>query len=192
MTWIVVAIVVFIIGYTVITLQFRKPNPSYQPYHDLKSRGETHNLLTAGFQRIVIRAEQPAEAGGVAARAETLPQPGGLPAALKDLLFDPPNLPAGYREVRAPATVATLMPCVIQFDCVQGDPHRQPGGAAIYVRGETVLIVPEYDPLNGDLRSRRDPALVQLTIPAGTLAPGRYSVSLIGAEASAAWTLQVH
>ena len=192
MTWIVVAIVVFIIGYTVITLQFRKPNPSYQPYHDLKSRGETHNLLTAGFQRIAIRAEQPAEAGGVVARAEILPQPGGLPAALKDLLFDPPNLPAGYSEVRAPATVATLMACVIQFDCVQGDPHRQPGGAAIYVRGETVLIVPEYDPLDGDLRTRRDPALVQLTIPAGTLAPGRYSVSLIGAEASAVWTLQVH
>jgi hypothetical protein len=55
-----------------------------------------------------------------------------------------------------------------------------------------VLIVPEYDPLDGDLRSRRDPALVQLTIPAGTLAPGHYAVSLIGAEASAAWTLQVH
>jgi len=192
MTWIAVAIVVFIIGYTVITLQFRKPNPSYQPYHDLKSRGETHNLLTAGFRRIAVPAAQPAEPGAVGAHAEIQPRPGGLPATLKELLFDPPNLPAGYREVRAPATVAALMPCLIQFDCVQGDPHRQPGGAAVYVKDDTVLIVPEYDPLNGDLRTRRDPALVQLTLPAGTLAPGNYDVTLIGAEASAAWTLQVH
>lgn len=192
MTWIAVAIAVFIIGYTVITLQFRKPNPSYQPYHDLKSRGETHNLLTAGFQRIVIRAEQPAEAGGVTAAAAVLPLPGGLPAALKGLLFDPPKLPSAYRDIHAPASVAALMPCPILFDCVQGDPHRQPGGATIYVRGETVLILPEYDPLDGDLRTRRDPAPVQLTIPAGTLAPGRYDVGLIGADASATWTLQVH
>lgn len=192
MTWVAVAIAVFIIGYTVITLQFRKPNPSYQPYHDLKARGETHNLLSAGFRRIVIPAEQPVAPGAVGAGAEIQALPGGLPAALQDLLFDPPQLPAAYRDIRAPAAVPTLMPCLIQFDCAQGDPHRQPGGAALYVRDDTVLIVPEYDPLDGELHTRRDPALVQLTIPAGTLAPGRYAVTLIGAEASAAWTLQVH
>lgn len=192
MGWVAASILVFIVGYTFVTLHFRKANKAYEPYHDLKERAQVHKLLEAGYQRIVIPADQPTEPAAPSAPAATQVLAGGLPAGLRGNLFDAPRLPQGYRHVRAPAEANQLMPYPILFDSTQADNHQQLGGASIYVRDRSIVIVPEYEALDGELLARRRDNLVRLTIPAGSLRPGRYEVTLAGAESSCGWTLQVH
>jgi len=48
MKWVVVAIVVFVAGYTVVNLLFRKPGRAYRPYQDAQDRAT----------RLVVTLEQ--------------------------------------------------------------------------------------------------------------------------------------
>jgi hypothetical protein len=192
MAWVAASIAVFIVGYTFITLHFRKLNRPYEPYHDFKSRAQTHTLLTAGYQRIVIPADLPTEITPIAALASVQPVPGGVPGNLPELLFDKPQLPDSYRDVRAPAHANRLMPYTITFDCIQGNNHQQLGGASIYVRDQTIVILPEYEKLDGELLARRRDNVVRLTIPPDSLKPGRYKVHLAGTHGSFTWPLQVN
>src|SRR5262245_25725972 len=54
MKWVVVAILLLIVPYTIITLKYRKAGPAYEPYEDLKNRANVSRLLAAGYQRIPI------------------------------------------------------------------------------------------------------------------------------------------
>ena len=94
--------------------------------------------------------------------------------------------------VQAPGSVSALLPYSILFECEAGDIHHQFGGAAIYVREGTIVIVPEVEKLDGDLLARRSESVVRLTVPAGELKPGAYQVQLAGTSSSRTWTLQVH
>ncbi|MFI5356000.1 MAG: hypothetical protein ACHQ4G_01560 [Opitutales bacterium] len=192
MKWIVVSIAIFVVGYTYLTLHFRKVNRAYEPYHDLKERALTHKLLTAGYQRITVPADLPTEPGPVHATTRVATGPGGLPAALQSSLFDQPKLPESYQRVQAPASANALLPYSILFECEVGDIHHQLGGAEIYVRDGTIVIVPMFEKLDGDLLARRSETLVRLTVPAGELKPGPYQVQLAGSRSSLTWTLQVH
>ena len=80
MKWIVVSIAIFVVGYTFLTLHYRKVNRPYEPYHDLKEHALTHKLLTAGYQRISVPADLPTEPGPVRGTARISAGPGGIPA----------------------------------------------------------------------------------------------------------------
>ncbi|MFZ9683502.1 MAG: hypothetical protein ACO3DQ_09925 [Cephaloticoccus sp.] len=190
------AIVVFIIGYTFVTLHYRKPNRAYEPYNDLKTRGQTHNLLTAGFQRVPLTADQPADtAAGPATpwpRLEAGRTAGGLPAALKDSLFDQPALPSGYTAAYGATTMNALLGLTLGFECDAGDAHHQLAGAYLYVQGDQLIIAPEVEPLAGGLTTRRNTTHLRVVLPGGVLKPGRYQVLLAGRDSSLTWTLQVN
>jgi len=54
MKWIVVAIVIFVIGYTIVNVFFRKAGRAYRPYQDAQDRATTARLVAAGWQKIPV------------------------------------------------------------------------------------------------------------------------------------------
>lgn len=196
MKWVALALIPLLVGYTFFTLQFRKPNRAAEPYNDLKTRGQTHNLLTAGFQRIALNAELPANtpsnpAIGLPALAATKSR-GGLPSELKASLFDQPALPVGYTTVYGSPTMSALLGQSLAFDCDNGDAEHQLAGAYLYAQGDQLILVPELETLAGDLATRRNQAHIRVAIPGGTIKPGSYTVILVGRDSSLSWPLQVN
>ena len=192
MKWVVLAIVLVIVPYTYLTLHYRKPGKAFEPYHDMKDRANTLRLLSAGFQRIALEADRPADPPKGTPRAGTLPARGGLPDALDTSLVDKPLLPEEILTVNAATTAGAVMSYPIEFTCTQPDNQEQFRSAALYVRGEQIYVVAAFERLSGGLLSRTRESLVRLTVPAGALKPGSYRVTLLGSRLSKAWDLQVH
>lgn len=192
MKWIILSIVLCLGAYTLLTLHYRKQNPAYQPYSEMKNRANTMRLLSAGYQRVTVVVERPADRVVVRSGAVITPAAGGLPEELRTTLVDQPPLPTDYANVSAADSVSALLAYPIQFTCSIADNHHQPTGAQLYLKDGWLVIVPEIESLDGQLlaRSRDNPLL--LTLPAGTLKPGRYQVALIGSRRSPTWTLQVN
>jgi len=192
MKWIVLAIILGIGAYTYLTLHYRKAGPAFRPYADLKDRANTKRLLTAGFQRVNLDAELPADASAGNAAPIAVPAAAGLPAALRESLVDVPQLPTEIVTVSAAPTANSMFAYPIGFKCTLPDNKQQLAGAALYVHGDELVIVPDFDRLSGGLLSRSRESVVRVTVPAGALRPGQYHVTLVGARSSRAWTLQVH
>jgi len=196
MKWIVLAIVAFIIPYTYLELHFRKPGPAYRPYEDTRNRINNARLLSAGFQRVTLNAERPAEPGRLglasAAPAVSAAAPGGLPAELGGALIDQPLLPVSIDSVTTAATVASAQAYAIQFTCTLPDNKEQLADAHLYHREGVLFLVPSFEKLDGGLLARTRESTVLVTVPAATLRPGSYTVTVIGGRASRRWTLQVH
>jgi hypothetical protein len=106
-------------------------------------------------------------------------------------LVDPPTLPVQILGVSAPASVAAGAPYSIQFTCTHPDNNQQLAGAELYARRGEIVIVPGFEKLTGALLSRSRDTVVLLTVPAGALKPGHYQVTLVGAESSRTWALDV-
>ena len=192
MKWIVLAIVVSLVLYTYLTLHFRKAGPAFRPYADIKDHANTVRLLDAGYQRITVEAELPADPAPAGPAAAVSSASAGLPAALRDTLIDQPKLPAEIVSVSAAPSVNSLFTYAIGFRCTLPDNKQQLAGAELYVRGGEIIVAPDFDRLAGGLLSRTRENLIRLTVPAGALKPGQYHVTLVGARDSKAWTLQVH
>lgn len=189
MKWIFAAIVVFMAAYTYLTLHYRKPGHAYEPYHDTKTRVNVARLVAAGYQRVELTAQRPADV--VSAANNALPAPGGLPEGLRTTLVAPPLLPAEILEVNAATSATTTEPYRIQFRCATPDEKHQFIGAELYVHGDELIVTPNFEPLVGGLQSRTSDSLVVVTVPGGTFKPGSYRVTLAGEKLSRAWTLEV-
>jgi hypothetical protein len=187
MKWIVLAIVVGIGLYTFLTLHYRKPGRAYRPYEDLKTRFNTERLLAAGYRRIELVAESPIDL--VADQNAAMPAPGGLPPDLKATVISNPRLPAEILEARAAASASAAEPYRIALRCTVPDDHRQLAGAEMYLKGDRIVVTPDYELLTGGLLSRSRDNIVLLTVPAGALKPGTYQVTLIGERVSRAWSV---
>ena len=192
MKCIVLAIILGIGAYTFLTLHYRKPGRAFQPYADLKDRANTQRLLGAGYQRIALEAELPADPPAPGETAPTATAGAGLPAPLRDTLVDSPALPAEIVSVSAAPAANALLGYAIGFRCTLADNKQQLAGANLYVRGDEIVVAPSFDRLSGGLLSRSRESLVRVTIPAGSLKPGHYHVTLVGAHGSRSWSLQVH
>ena len=191
MKWIIVAILAMIVPYTFLTLRYRKPGPAFQPYQDMKSRANVARLLAAGYQRIPLTAQRPADGARATGNAPITRSSGGIPADLRSTLVESPRLPLEITSVTASATASTLQPYVIQLTCTLPDDKQQLGGAELFLREETIVITPTFEPVTGDLRTRSRESAVLRTVPAGALKPGTYSVTVIGEHASRAWNLEM-
>ncbi len=191
MKWIALAILLLVVPYTIVTLRYRKPGPAFQPYEDMKNRANVSRLLAAGYQRIPIVAQRPADTGRAIGGAQVRTAPGGLPADLKSTLVAPLLLPTAITSVTAAETGATMLPYAIQLACTLPSEQQQLGGAHLYLREHQLVIAPTFEPIGGELMARSRQAAVLLTIPSGTLKPGRYEVTLVGESASRAWSLDV-
>lgn len=191
MKWIVVAILLMAVPYTIITLRYRKEGPAFQPYEDMRNRANVSRLLSAGYQRITIPARRPADRTRVPGGAKVATAPGGLPDDLRSTLVEAPRLPLEITGVTAAASTGTLSPYEIELTCSLPDDRHQLGGAELYLRGDTLVVTPILERVGGDLLTRGRQAAVLLTVPAGTLRTGTHRVILAGERSSRAWTLEV-
>jgi hypothetical protein len=184
-------IVVCIAAYTILTLRFRKDAPAFRPYEDMQKRANVARLLSAGYQRIPVTAERPADANRAAGGAAISNATGGLPAELRSTLVMAPLLPGEILGVTAAPTATAGQPYAIQFTCTQPNTKQQLGGADLYVRGEEFVIVPRFEYLSGEIVTRSQTVAVLITIPPGALKPGRYTATLAGEHGSKTWPLAV-
>lgn len=191
MKWVVLAILLCIVPFTFVTLRYRKPGPAYQPYEDMKSRANVSRLLSAGYQRIELPAQRPSDPLRNPVSAPIASAAGGLPAELRATLVDVPQLPTEITQVAAPGTAAAAQDYSFRFACTLPDQKRQLAGADLYLKGDEIVVTPDYEKLSGQLSARTRDNVVQLTIPAGALKPGRYRVTLVGQQSSRAWSLDV-
>ncbi|HWA10855.1 MAG TPA: hypothetical protein VG838_15555 [Opitutaceae bacterium] len=192
MKWVVLAIILVIVPYTYLTLHYRKPGPAYRPYEDGKRRAVTGRLVSAGYQRIALDAQRPADPVRSGSSAETAPAPGGLPPALTEALIDSPVLPVSIDAVTAAGSTGAVQPYSIQFTCTLADNKAQPTGGQLYRHDNELILVPSFEKLDAGLLARTRDSTILLTVPAGALKPGRYDVRVVGVRASRRWTLQVH
>jgi hypothetical protein len=195
MKWVVVAILALLVPYTWLTLAYRKPQRPFQPYEDSKQRANVMRLLEAGYQRINALAERPADpqklAAVINAPAAVTDAPGGLTEGLATTLVETPQLPLSFKTVSASRENSALLPYPILFTCALGDQKHQLGGAQVFVRSQSVVIVPQFEPLDGELTARSKESPVVITIPGGSLKAGTYTVHLAGSQQSQQWTLNV-
>jgi hypothetical protein len=190
MKWIVLAIVLFIPLYTYLTLHFRRPGPAFRPYQDMRDRADVIRLLKAGYQRVAIEARRPADALP-GAGAPTLPAPGGLPAELRRTLIESPLLPMEIDSVSAPTSAVSGIDYQIGLTYTLPDNKRQLSGAHLYEREGELVIIADFERLDGTLLARSRDGSALLTVPPGSLRPGTYRVLLVGERASRSWTLNV-
>ena len=191
MKWIVVAILLCVVPYTIVTLQYRKPGKAFEPYDDLKNRANVSRLVSAGYQRVALPAARPADGPRTHGGAAVTTTAGGIPEALRKTLVDAPQLPTEIIGVTAGPTANMLLPYSIEFTCTLPSDKQQLGGADLYVRDRELVLAPTFEKLSGELAARSEKSLVLLTIPAGTLKPGSYTVTLLGERASRTWPLEV-
>ena len=192
MKWIVLSIIVVLVPYTFLTLSYRKPGPAYRPYQDAQERANVVRLLSAGYQRITVAAQRPADSPRAATAAPTTAVLGGLPSELVATLVQKPLLPPEIHAVTAAPSVSALQPYAIQFTCTLPDNKQQLAGAELYVKDAEIVITPDFELLTGGLLARSRESVILLTVPAGALKPGTYRVTLAGQHSSRAWSVQVH
>jgi hypothetical protein len=189
MRWIVLAIAIGIAAYTFLTLHYRKPGRDYRPYEDMKTRANTLRLLEAGYRRIALTVSRPADASGE--RNTAFPAPGGIPKTLRATLVDLPLLPSEILDTHADATGDSRAAYEIRFRCATPDDKQQLAGAELYVKGDEIVITPDFEILAPGLLMRSRQTVSVLTVPAGALKPGSYRVTLVGERASRTWSLEL-
>ena len=195
MKWVFLVILGCIIPYTVITLKYRKTAPAFEPYEDSKQRANVMRLLDAGYQRINVSAERPADpqllVRSLTRLATVTNAAAGLTAGLEATLVEPPQLPLSFGSVTASGETTPLLPYPIVFTCTTADQKHQLGGAQVFVRGSSVVIVPQFEPISGELTARSKESAVVVTLPGGALKTGHYTVHLAGSQQSRQWQVEV-
>jgi hypothetical protein len=193
--WVALAILLMIVPYTFLTVAYRKPGPAYEPYEAAKNNADPARLIAAGYRRIETRLERPSDPERYRNLIDTTAQitdaDPGLSPELVQSLGALPMLPQQFSSVLASAESHTRLPYQFLFVCVLPDTRRQLSGAELYRKGDQLIVVPRFEPLEGDLsaRSKESPAL--LTVSAAALPTGRYTVTLAGSLRSKAWALEV-
>jgi hypothetical protein len=187
--WVVVAIVVFIAGYTFLRLHYGKRGPAFEPYHDLREQASVQRLLALGYRRIPVSLERPAEPLPAARLAplpaEILNALGGLPAELDGALVAKPALPDSVNSVAAPRAAAAIY--TLQFTCAQSDYSTQIRDAYLYRKERQLFLLPDFERIPGQLLARSKESTVLVSFPVQSLPPGRYHITVCGRRASRSW-----
>jgi len=192
MKWVIVTIIVVLVPFTYLNLHYRKSGPAYRPYQDAQERANVVRLLSAGYKRITLAAQRPADPVHGSIAAATKAGLGGLPAELVATLVQQPLLPSDILSVTAAPSVAAAQPYAIQFTCTLPDNKQQLAGAALYVKDTQIVITPDFEFLTGGLLARSRENAILLTVPGNTLKPGSYHITLAGQHSSRMWSMQVH
>ncbi|HKB90498.1 MAG TPA: hypothetical protein VKC60_08275 [Opitutaceae bacterium] len=195
MRWIVLAIVLTVVPYTYLTLHYRKTGPAFNPYEDLSHRATVLRLLHEGWQRIPVTSRRPADGINPVERPahgatiqSGLP---GLPPDLAQALVEKPELAATITNVTAPAEVSVSSDYPVYFTCTLADQKHQILDVQLYVKGETAMLIPNFEKVSGQLLVRTNETSVQLDVPTQSLKAGHYRMTLVGAGASKAWDVVV-
>lgn len=196
MKWVVLAILVFVVGYTLVMLFFRKPGRAYRPYQDSVDRATVTRLLSSGFQRVPLELERPADPGKVqvlkgAPAARPSGALGGLSSELDSAVIEKPLLAASFANFSAPAAASASQPYELSFVANLADNKRVVTSALLYRKKQEIYIVPVFEKLGGELQARWRESAVLIRIPAGTLPAGRYDMTLVGEKSSLQWAAEL-
>jgi len=193
MKWVVLAIVVFIIGYTLVNLWFRKPGRGFRPYEDMNNRATTARLLAAGWLKLPVDARRPAEKPAVDDIPAAVTRAAiGLGADLEDKFAEKPRLLASIDRVVAPAAVEHGDRYSAYFTATLPTQKAQVGELALYRRGHELVLIPTTEPLPGKaLLSRWEDSTYQVNIPTTGLPAGRYQMRIVAKGPAAAWSFNV-
>jgi hypothetical protein len=156
----------------------------------MRTRVNTARLLAAGYRRFELPAERPTD-NPPSAHNTAFPAPGGLPADLSNTIVAKPLLPGDIVGAFASGVASSREDYRVLFRCTVPDDKKQLSGAELYVKGDTVIITPDFELLAPGLLTRSRDTLVLLTIPGGSLKAGDYRVTLVGEHTSRSWTLQL-
>lgn len=193
MKWIVVAILVFVVGYTVVNLIFRKPGQAYRPYQDANDRATTARLLAAGWHKLPLDTRRPVEKPGIEVAPATISQGAvGLGLDFAPNFAAQPKLVASIDRVTAPSSVAAGADYSFYFTATLTDQHNQFGEITLYQRGNELVFVPETEKLPGQqLMTRWDDSTYAVTFATTTLPAGRYVARIVARGPSATWSFTV-
>jgi hypothetical protein len=192
--WILLAIVVFILGYTFLRLYYGKRGKPYEPSHDLGGQATVQRLLGLGYQRIPVNVTRPAEplpSARLAPVAEVVNVLGGLPEEIGGALVRPPALPAAVIGVTAPREAATADTYLLQFVCAQSDYKTQLRDAYLYRKDRQLYLLPDFEKISGQLLARSKECVVLASFPTQSLKPGRYRLTICGGRTSKSWEFTV-
>lgn len=192
MKWVVLAIVVFVVGYTLVNVFYRKQGPAFRPYEDMTKRATTARLLQAGWQKLPVEITRPLEKPGFTLAATSSRAGKGLGADLEAAFAERPVLAASIDRVTAPESVARGESYPIHFTASLSDQHLQLGRVEALLREREIVLVPSLEKLPGNnLLSRWKDADYLALLPTDRLAPGRYTVRLTANGPALQWTVVV-
>ncbi|MFA5263403.1 MAG: hypothetical protein WC378_06220 [Opitutaceae bacterium] len=196
MKWVILAIALFIIGYTVVMVFYRKPGKAYRPYQDSTDRATVARLLSSGYQRASLIVDRPADpsrelAIPLGGMARTKSAPGGFPGNLDAAMIEKPLLADSYSNVAAPSSAQGAQPYRILLTANLPDNKRMIAGAVLFRRGKELSVVPVFERISGSLQARWRETSVLVTVPADTLPAGKYELTLIGGKSSQSWLLDL-
>ena len=193
MKWIVAVILIFVAGYTLVNLYFRKPGRAYRPYQDAQDRATTARLLAAGWQKMPVDTRRPVEipAADVTPAAVTRGTP-GLGADLEGRFAEKPRLLATIDRVVAPTAVARGRDYSAYFSASVLDLKAQVGDLSLYRKGHELVLIPSLESLPGrELKSRWNDSTYWVNFPTGNLPPGRYQVRIVAQGPAPKWAFTV-
>lgn len=192
MKWVVLAIVVFVVGYTLVNIYFRKPGRAFRPYEDMNKRATTARLLAGGWQKLPVEISRPVNKPGLGLTATTTRGSGGFGADLEAAFAEPPVLLATIDRVTAASHIDRGAPYAIHFSATLGDQRLQVGRVEALLRGNELVLIPALERLPGNnLLSRWKDADYLASVPTDRLAPGRYTVRLAAKGPAIQWTVDV-
>ena len=193
MKWIVAAIVLFVVGYTVVNLWFRKPGKAYRPYQDAQDRATVARLLAAGWHKIPVDTRRPVEKAATAEAPAAITRDfPGLGSDLTDKFAEPPKLLATIDRVVAPAVVASGADYSLYFTASLTDLKAQAGELSLYRHGNELVLIPTAENLPGPgLMSRWNDSIYSATFSTAQLPPGRYTARIVARGPAVTWSFTV-
>jgi hypothetical protein len=196
MKWVVLAIILFIVIYTVVMIFFRKPGKPYQPYKDASDRATVSRLLSSGYQRIVLDVDRPADPSRLnllrgAAQAAAHGVSGGFEGDLQAAMIEKPLLADSFDGLRAAADADVDQGYQILFTATIPDNKRVISNAVLYRRGQELSIVPIFERLDPSLQARWRETTILISLPAHSVPAGEYTATLVGARKSLSWSLRI-
>jgi hypothetical protein len=193
MKWIVLTIVVFVVGYTIVNIYFRKPGRPYRPYQDAQDRATTARLLAAGWQKIALQTRRPVEKPDLAEPPAAIGRElAGLGPDLEGKFAEKPRLFDTIDRVTAPAAVAHGADYSFYFTASLTDLKLQLGELALFRRGNELVLIPSEENLPGrELMSRWNDSTYAATFSTEHLPPGRYRLRIVARGPAAAWSFTV-
>jgi len=192
MKWIVAAIVIFVVGYTIVNLVFRKKGPAYRPYQDAQDRATTARLVAAGWQKIAVDTRRPAEKPDIARPATTRRDYLGVGPDLDSKFAEKPKLLASIDQVTAPSSVVQGMSYTFYFTGSLTDLKTQVSDMALYRKANQLVLIPTLESLPGrELMSRWNDANYWVSFSTVNLPPGDYEMRIVAQGPSLVWNFTV-
>jgi hypothetical protein len=192
MKWVVAAIAVFIAGYTLINLYYRKPGSGHRPYEEAGRRFTAAKLQQAGWERLPVETRRPVEKAPAGDAAAVTRGALGLGLDLGACFAEPPPLLASIDRVAAPAAVARGADYTAYFTGRVPDQQLQLAEIQLYRHDHELVLVPNVEHLPGQqLLSRWPDADYCASFSTQGLPPGRYEVRVVARGPAAVWSLIV-